>query len=140
MKMSKLLVNTIAILVVGFLLVSCDRNEESQIESVSAIKIDSVKIAQDTMDVFTVQTIKTYSSYGDGCHRFYGYDYRRNGFTRNVVAYEFAVKGICTQATYVGTNGFIFRPEEKGTYVFRFWKGKDSNNQDIWIDKNVVVQ
>lgn len=127
--------------IIGFFLISCDRNDdENVIQSVDAIKIDSVKIAQYTMDVFTVQTIKTYSTYSDGCHGFYGYDYRRNDFTRNVTAYQYKVNGNCTQATYVGTNGFNFRPEEKGTYTFKFWGGKDSNNADIWIEKTIVVE
>ena len=127
--------------IVGFFAVSCDRNDdENVIQSVDAIKIDSVKIAQYTMDVFTVQTIKTYSTYSDGCHGFYGYDYRRNDLTRTITAYQYKVNGNCTQATYVGTNGFNFRPEEKGNYTFKFWGGKDSNNADIWIEKTIVVE
>lgn len=125
----------------GFFLISCDRNDnENVIQSVDPIKIDSVKIAQNTMDVYTIQTIKTYSTYGDGCHGFYGYDYRRNDLTRTIIAYQYKVNGNCTQATYVGTNAINFRPEVKGTYTFKFWNGKDGNNSDIWIEKTIVVQ
>lgn len=138
--MKKLLSFILATLIVGFLFVSCDRDHENEIQSVDAIKIDSVKIAQDTMDAFTVQTIKTYSTYGSGCENFYGYDYFRDGLTRKVIAYSYRVNGNCTQATRVLANGFNFRPEEKGTYTFKFWKGKDSNNQNIWIEKTVVVE
>ena len=139
--MKKIVTLIMASFTIGFSLVSCDRNDdENVIQSVDAVKIDSVKVAQETMDVFTVQTIKTYSTYSDGCHGFYDYDYRRTDLTRNVTAYQYKVNGVCTQATYVGTNGFNFRPEEIGTYTFKFWGGKDNNNTDIWIEKTIVVE
>ena len=140
MKMKKLISSVFVALSFGALFISCDRNDDNEIKSIDLVKIDSVKIAQDTMDIFTVQTIKTYSTYADGCHGFYGYDYTRNALNRNVAAYQYNVKGNCTQASYVGTNGFNFRPEEKGTYTFKFWNGKDSSNNPIWIEKNIVVQ
>ncbi len=45
-----------------------------------------------------------------------------------------------TEATRVGVNGFNFRPEEVGVYTFKFWNGKDSSNQNIWIEKTIVVE
>ena len=140
MNMKKLINSVFLATAMGLLFTSCDRNDDNEIKSVDLVKIDSVKIAQDTMDIYTVQTIKTYSTYNDGCHGFYGYDYVRNGLTRNVAAYHYSIKGNCTQATRVGVNGFNFRPEEKGSYTFKFWNGKDNSNKDIWIEKTVVVQ
>ena len=50
---------------------SClDRENVEPIE-INRIKIDSVKIPLQTMNLYDVQTIKTYSNYGSGCHRFY---------------------------------------------------------------------
>ena len=138
--MKKLVSLVFLALTMCFLVISCDRNDDNEIKSIDLVKIDSVKIAQDTMDIFTIQTIKTYSTYNDGCHGFYGYDYLRNGLTRNVASYQYTVNGNCTQATRVGVNGFNFRPEEKGTYTFKFWNGKDNSNNDLWIEKTVVVQ
>ena len=140
MNMKKLINSVFLATAMGLLFTSCDRNDDNEIKSVDLVKIDSVKIAQDTMDIYTVQTIKTYSTYTDGCHGFYGYDYARNGLTRNVAAYQYSIKGNCTQAKRVGVNGFNFRPEEKGSYTFKFWNGKDNSNKDIWIEKTVVVQ
>ena len=84
--MKKIFNLSLITLLAGFIAVSCDRNDEDEIQNVEAIKIDSVKIAQDTMDVFN------------------------------------------------------FRPEEKGIYTFKFWNGKDSSNQNIWIEKTIVVE
>ncbi len=124
-----------------FMLSSCnDRFEGDEINNIEQLKIDSVTIPQDTMEVYSTQTIKTYSNYSANCEGFYGYDYVRNGLTRNVAAYQYSVKGNCTQATRVGVNGFNFRPEEKGSYTFKFWNGKDSSDNLIWIEKTVIVQ
>jgi hypothetical protein len=37
-------------------------------------------------------------------------------------------------------NGFNFRPEVRGTYTFKFWNGKDANNNNVWIEKTIVVK
>ena len=72
--MKKIFNLSVIALLAGFIAVSCDRNDEDEIQNVEAIKIDIVKIAQDTMDVFTIQTIKTYSTYPSACEDFFGYD------------------------------------------------------------------
>ena len=102
---------------------SCDNNRDNydEIESISPFKIDSVKIAQPEMDVFTVQTIKTYSTYPNGCTGFYDYNYEKDDLDRYVTTYAYKLKNAtCTQATRVGTNGINFRPEVRGTYTFKF--------------------
>ena len=122
---------------------SCDNNRDNydEIESISPFKIDSVKIAQTEMDVFTVQTIKTYSTYPNGCTGFYDYDYEKDDFKRYVSAYGYQLKNSnCTPTTKTQINGFNFRPEVRGTYTFKFWNGKDANNNNVWIEKTIVVK
>ncbi len=121
----------------GLFFTSCHDDEDYQtIESVEKIKIDSVKVANDTMDVFTVQSIRTYSTYPSNCQGFYGYDYiYNNNLTRTVTAYKYISNGPCIQGNYTGTNQINFSPQQKGTYTFKFWNG--GNN---WITKNIVVE
>ena len=121
------------------LLFSCDTREENNI-SISRIKIDSVKIAQEKMDLFSTQTIITYSTYASGCDRFYDYDYRIDNLNRFVTSYTYKENNVCTQVTYVGANQFNFKPVEKGTYTFKFWYGKDNAGNDLWITKTIVVE
>jgi len=136
--MKKLFFTTMALSTLGFLF-SCDTREENNI-SISRIKIDSVKIPQEKMDLFTTQTIKTYSTYASGCDRFYDYDYRIDNLNRFVTSYTYKENNACTQATYVGANQFNFKPVEKGTYTFKFWNGKDNAGNDLWITKTIVVE
>lgn len=121
----------------GLFFISCNDDDDYQtIESVDKIKIDSVKIVNDTMDVFSIQSIKTYSTYPSHCEGFYGYDYiRNNNLTRTVTSYKYTTSGPCTQASYVSANQINFSPQQVGTYTFKFWNGGNS-----WITKTIVVE
>lgn len=124
-------------LVLGLFLTSCNDNEDyNTIESTDRIKIDSVRIINDTMDVFSVQSIKTYSAYPSHCEGFYGYDYvQGDNLTRTVTAYKYITDGPCTQNAYTSANQINFSPQQKGTYTFKFWNGGNS-----WITKTIVVE
>lgn len=121
----------------GFLFVSCNDNEDYEtIESVAKVKIDSVKIVNDTMDVFGVQSIRTYSQYNANCEGFYGYDYVHTAdFERTVTSYKFKTNANCGTGTFSGGNQINFAPKSVGTYTFKFWNG-DNN----YITKTIVVQ
>ena len=133
-KFSFVLLMTVSIL-------SCnDRDEENLIQSVDRVKIDSVKIAQDSMDVFTTQTIKTFSNYNSKCEGFYGYDYiYSDELTRTVSSFKFKTSVACgdevTHASQIN-----FRPQQTGKYTFKFWNGTNSAGENIWIEKMIVVE
>lgn len=104
--MKNLLYIITAIISITFFQSCLDREKEKNLE-ISKIKIDNVKIPQSTMDLFTVQTIKTYSTYASGCDRFYDYDYRTDNFNRIITSYFYKENNACTQATHVSTNHLI---------------------------------
>ncbi|MGR3857956.1 MULTISPECIES: hypothetical protein [Chryseobacterium] len=134
--MKKLLNIGSSVFLLGVLLVSCNDDDYHTIESIDKIKIDSVKIVNDTMDVYAIQSIKTYSTYPSHCEGFYGYDYvYNNNLERTVTSYKYITNGPCTQGKYVGANQINFSPQSKGTYTFKFWNG--GNN---WITKTIVVK
>lgn len=124
-------------LVLGCTVMSCNDDDDYQtIESTDRVKIDSVKIVNDTMDVFAVQSIKTYSAYSSKCEGFYGYDYgHTDHLTRTVTAYKYRTDGACTGKAYTVGSRINFSPQQKGNYTFRFWNGGNS-----WITKTIVVQ
>lgn len=127
----------VSMVVLGLILTSCNDDDDYQtIESVDKIKIDSVKIINDTMDVFTIQSIKTYSAYQSNCEGFYGYDYiHDDNVTRTVTAYKFATDGACQPAKKTIASQINFSPQQTGTYTLRFWNGGNT-----WITKTIVVE
>jgi hypothetical protein len=118
-------------------LTSCNDNDDYEtIEYTDRVKIDSVKIVNDTMSVFGIQSIRTYSTYASKCKGFYGYDYiYADDFSRDVTAYQYHTNGTCTQANYTAANQINFSPQKVGTYTLRFWNGDNS-----WITKTIVVE
>ena len=124
-----------------FSAISCnDRFEGDELVNIEPLKIDSVKIPQDTMDVRTTQTIKTYSNYTSKCEGFYGYDYLHTAdFERKVISYKFKSSAACgdlvTKASQIN-----FNPQKTGLYLFRFYNGQDSAGQSTYLEKEIVVQ
>lgn len=124
-------------MVLGLFLISCQDDDDYQtIESADKIKIDSVKIVNDTMDVYGIQSIRTYSTYPSHCEGFYGYDYVYNDdVTRTVTAYKYIASGPCTDGSYTAASQINFSPKHTGSYTFKFWNGGNS-----WITKTIVVE
>ena len=121
---------------------SCDShrdNDERRITEVSELKLDSVKINSDTMMVNSQQTIRTYFTLHSNCQGFYTYQYAKNGMERKVVAYYYKTDGLCDNQSKAYYTQFQFMPESTGTYEFKFWKGKDIAGNDLWIEKQIVV-
>ena len=117
-----------------------DRNDENLVQSVDRVKIDSVKVAQDSMAVFTVQTIKTYSNFSNNCEGFYGYDYvHTDQLTRSVSAFKFKTSSECGEE-FARASQINFQPQVPGIYTFKFWNGKDDAGQNIWIEKTIKVK
>jgi hypothetical protein len=135
--MKKLLYFGFSTLVLGLSITSCNDDDDYQtIESIDKVKIDSVRIVNDTMDVFTVQSIKTYSTYPSHCEGFYGYDYiHTDNSTRTVTAYKYITNGPCAQGSYTAPGQINFSPQQVGTYTFKFWNGGSN-----WITKTIVVE
>ena len=135
--------NTIKIAVAGLVMlgiVSCNDNKDDydQVTDIQKIAIDSVKLVNDTMRVGASQSIITYSKFSQGCEGFYAYDYQHDNMNRLVSAYKFKTDGVCETPIAQG-NKFDFLPQTEGTYIFKFWQGKDVSNNDIILEKTIIV-
>ena len=122
-------------------LMSCnDRNEEDVIQSVDRVKIDSVKVAQDSMAVYSIQSIRTYSNFAAKCEGFYGYDYiHTNELTRSVTSFKFKTGTECGEEVARATQ-INFQPQKVGIYTFKFWNGKNAAGENLWIEKTIKVK
>jgi hypothetical protein len=134
--MKRLLNIGFSAIILGVMITSCNDDDYETIQSIDKVKIDSVRITNDTMNIFDVQHIKTYSSYISQCEGFYGYDYvYSTNLTRTVTAYKFRTDATCSQSTHQAMNQINFNPQQTGTYTFKFWTGTNT-----WITKTIVVQ
>lgn len=142
--MKKIFLNIALLLPLSLLVFSChdDDYDYDDIE-INALAIDSVSANSDTMQVYSVQSIRTYSTYYGGCDRFYGYDYQyTNDSVRTVIAYHYITDETCTSdaVPVAKYSQFNFQPRYTGTYTFKFWNGTDSNGDDVWLTKEIVVE
>lgn len=128
------------VILLSIVVFSCsNRDDDNLIEETTSVKIDSIKIPQTVMAVFDIQTITTYSDYNLQCEGFYGYDYLYTGeFDRTVTAYKFKTNSSCTTVA-ARASKINFKPLKAGTYIFKFWNGKDEAGADQWIEKTVMV-
>lgn len=117
-----------------------DRNEEDLVQSVDRVKIDSVQIPQDTMAVYSIQTIKTFSNFNTKCEGFYGYDYiYTDQLTRSVSSFKFTTATDCGEAV-TRASQINFQPQTPGDYLFKFWNGKNTAGENNWIEKTITVK
>lgn len=122
--------------------VSCKDNDDySQIESVFATKIDSVKIPMDTMSLGVTQEILVYSTFKKTCEGIYSYDYNyTNDSVRTIANFAYKTNDVCGDGTYVDGSRINFKPTKTGNYIFKFWTGKDAAGANTFLEKRVVVE
>ncbi len=141
--MKKIFLNLAVFALIGIVAFSCDDDRDDYYSNITPeqLVIDSIKVNSDTMQVFEVQSIRTYSTYSTSCDYFYGYDYvHTNDTVRTVTAYHYYSGDDCTENIVSAYSQFNFQPRYEGTYTFKFWNGTDSLGDDVWITKDIVVE
>lgn len=70
------------------------------------------------------------------CHGFDGFYYEKNDMIRTVAVQNYVVEqDNCQNLTNeVKEETLKFNPNTIGTYTFKFWQGKDSNGNDIFLE------
>jgi hypothetical protein len=76
------------------------------------------------------------------CHGFNGFNYTKDANTRTIAIQNYILdEGGCLPLTnQMVTQILNFKPTEVGTYLLKFWKGKDANGVNIYEEYSVVVQ
>lgn len=132
----------ITLLSVFFIVVSCsfeDKNDTSvhfELLPVESVEMP-VDFYADTDNEIIVHFLRPTS-----CHGFDGFYYEKDEFTRTVAVQSFVLEqSNCTTLTnQVLEQPLKFRPTDPGTYLFKFWKGKDTNGDDVFEEISVDVQ
>jgi len=85
-------------------------------------------------------TIKVLYDLPDGCHSFYDLYYEYKDFSRIVAITAIVdLNASCTEAIIEKEHEFIVNINQSEDYTFRFWKGEDSQGNDIFEDIVVPV-
>lgn len=117
----------------GISVVSCLDDEQTESFVYRYSPIDSVTI-DTAIYIHQIAEIKTYFKTSNNCQFFYDYDYSAVGKERTV-AVILAQKSnqSCDEIVSNEVRTLRFRPEKQGLYTFRFWQGKDENDEDQFI-------
>ena len=75
------------------------------------------------------------------CHLFEGFYYAKDLNVRTIAIHTSVIEQSgCTVPTVNPiTEKLSFRPTTEASYVFKLWKGKDENNQDIFEEIEIPV-
>lgn len=121
------------------ILASCSsvKNEDNTV-----LKLLPIEKAN-TPQVFIYGTIDTISikySLPDACHVYHSLYYQYQDSTRVVAvrALEYVDK-ICSQNIVQKDLKFPLQIIQKEDYVFKFWKGRDNNGNDIFEERIIPV-
>ena len=87
-----------------------------------------------------VDTIKVKYTLPNGCHQFRSLYYQHKDTIR-IVAINIIenLETNCTQATIEKEYKFPVKATQKEAYLFKFWKGKDTDGKDVFEEKVVPV-
>ena len=130
----------IALLGIFILSISCSVEDNNTYVHYELLKIDSVILPQDFV-LNEENEIQINFIRPTNCHGFDGFYYEKDEFTRTVAVQGYVVEqDNCTTLTSsTSTQTLRFLPTVSGTYLFKFWKGKDVNDVDIFEEISIVV-
>ena len=130
-----------ALIGIFLLVISCSTESNEQTIHYEVLPVDSVIMPTEFyVDVENEITVKFLRP--TVCHGFDGFYYEKDGFTRTVAIQSFVFEqGNCSETvTELSSQILKFNPTETGTYLFKFWKGKDTAGQDVFEEFSIVVQ
>lgn len=132
------------ILIVTFLafaLSSCSVNNDQEDVTYEILPVSEIVLPA-AFKAGTDNEIKVSFKRPSNCHSFNGFYYEQKGNER-IVAVESVIfnSNDCTPLTEnnVVTQVLRFNPKTPGNYVFKFWKGKNESNEDIFLTYDIVV-
>jgi len=97
-------------------------------------------VVPDSFDLGQSFEITIFYDLPDGCHSFYSLFYQHEGTSR-IVAVNSLVEdaATCTLAIIEKEFTFTVNATQAEDYTFKFWKGTDSNGDDIFEEVIVPV-
>ena len=131
----------IALICIIVLSISCTQEPDGPRVHFELLKVESV-VLPTTFTVNTVNEIEVTYSRPSSCHGFEGFYYTRDGFNRTIAVLNYVIEeqGCLPLLNQLQTKILRFKPATAGTYLLKFWKGKDANGVNLYEEFSVVVQ
>jgi hypothetical protein len=120
--------------------IGCSINNDNTSYTYDVLPIDSY-VVPTSFTLGQTYEIKLKYQNPSSCHIFQGIYYDKNLNTRTI-AIQTAVKNNQTCSTEIpplSEVSFNFEVTSNGSYIFKFYKGKDANGEDIFEDVEIPV-
>lgn len=124
----------IALIGIFLLVISCNTEDDEPNVRYELLPIETVVIPDTLLlgdeNIITVKYLQPTT-----CHEFRGFYYEKKGLTRTV-AVETSVTETndCQNSSLLVEKELKIVPLEAGTYTFKFWQGKDSAGNNIFLE------
>jgi len=114
-----------------FLLSSC---KEGPVQELVLLPVTEVIEIPTRLEYQNLTNFKVKFEFPNDCYRFHGFDftYFRNERTIAVRALKILDATCNDGQLFEFTASFQMMPEQEDEYIFKFWKGKDTNGNDIF--------
>ena len=130
----------ILILLIGLVLFSCSSSDDSVESYQEAMPLQTVTLPDEFVIGETYEITVTYLR-PTTCHAFNDIVYQRQNNQRviHVIGTVFINNGNCTELNTELEANFNFKETIAGTYILKFWQGKDDNGDDIYLSEEITV-
>ena len=131
--------NLLLILIATCLFAACSK-EEPQKFSLEILPVESF-ILPDTLVLGTTHVFKIKYKRPSNCHYFEGFYYKRSLNERTVAISISVLQDNCTPLTGTPVEVELkFLASNNGTYIFKFYKGKDSAGNNLFVSDTIPVK
>lgn len=120
---------------------SCNNDDASFNDYQELLPVESAMVPEE-FELGQTYEITIFYLRPSNCHAFNDIYYRKyqNERTVAVVSTVFQSNGNCTSLEDAELEAsFNFKATELGSYIFKFWKGKDENGEDTYLTVEVPV-
>ncbi|WP_396217514.1 hypothetical protein [Flavobacterium sp.] len=131
----------IAFICIFVLSISCTQEPDGPRVRLELVPVETV-VLPTTFTANTVNEIEVTYSRPSSCHGFEGFYYTRDGFNRTIAVLNYVIEeqGCLPLLNQLQTKILRFKPATAGTYLLKFWKGKDAAGVNLYEEFSVVVQ
>ena len=131
----------IALICIIVLSISCTQEPGGPRVHFELLKGESV-VLPTTFTANTVNEIEVTYSKPSSCHGFEGFYYTKDVNTRTIAVLNYVIEeqDCLPLLNQLQTQILRFKPATAGTYLLKFWKGKDANGVNLYEEFSVVVQ